>query len=932
LETSTKTGTQSKRLTALVLALLLALTPILALPATAVATATATTPWDGTSYDYTWYNGDDTVFHLTTAAQFAGFAAIVNNKQEVSALGAVTGINTGIPADDFSGKTVYLDVDVDLGAVNTEAGWSGNAWPIIGYYTSSAIGTGSSNGTVGRPFKGTFDGQFHKISNLYVPYDGASDDNALGNSHGLFGDLGATGIVKNFVVTSGFVKGARFTAGIVGRNWGTVDSVINHADVVGNGRAGAGGIVGANYDNGPDPYVKNAINYGSVYNSKNATAGTPSAGGIVSTNEGYIQNSLNLGTVTTGGITNFGGIATGIVTAALVTNSYYLDTAAARPGGVTAKTADEIKAWSFAAVLGDAFVADYGGNNGGYPTLLGYATAQGWPTEAPQLHGGETITAGGDYTLAADATGIITISTTAAVTITGNGIGTGVEADANVSLYIKYTVAGANLTINNVYLRGKTDNSILDFIGLGNTLTIAGTNLIEKNGLSGGAATGLIHVPDTASLLVNGDGTLYFYKQGAGAAFGGVRGEANGALTFDGPTIFGKGTHQGALIGTGANASLLTAGDIRFISGEYTITNIATGAAIGGGGGNGGAGGGNVYIEGGLFNINTDYSGAAIGGGGYSGGDNTSLGGNVFISGGSIRTFIDFNAVFNNDGDYPNNPSATWDVTNYGISDNSISARKLNNETDRENVYQLAFDTSEVTPVDGKYTVKFDDSDTPYYVGGTHNYKYINEHLTKSQQLPVDNTLSNWTANTDTNLYLYATGENHKIVVNDETFYAIWNGDTHSFEITDVEPEAPVTIVSIDLVALPTKLAYAVGGTFDAAGISIVATYSDETTAAVTAFTISNEDELTTDDTQITVSGTFGGESFSFDIEITVVIAGDISGDGEIGQDDTIDLQALILRGNLTPEEFARADLNGDGKVNLVDVALLKKLLKDLGA
>ncbi|MDR0916600.1 MAG: dockerin type I domain-containing protein [Oscillospiraceae bacterium] len=62
------------------------------------------------------------------------------------------------------------------------------------------------------------------------------------------------------------------------------------------------------------------------------------------------------------------------------------------------------------------------------------------------------------------------------------------------------------------------------------------------------------------------------------------------------------------------------------------------------------------------------------------------------------------------------------------------------------------------------------------------------------------------------------------------------------------------------------------------------------------------------------------------------IIVGDISGDGEISQDDVILLQELILRGNLTQEEFARADLNHDGKVNLVDVALLKKMIKELGA
>jgi hypothetical protein len=296
--------------------------------------------WDGVSYDYSWYgNGTATTYTISTAAGFAGLAKIVNNKAETSAAGkletAIGKVDSTLPADDFQNKTVLLDVDIDLASF---------AWPIIAYYTSSGVvGTGSANGTVGRPFKGVFDGGFHEINNLFVPYDGTGDDTPTGNSHGLFGDLGATGIVENIIVKSGSVKGARFTGGIVGRNWGRVENCINYASVEGNGRAGAGGIVGASYDNGPDPYVVNCINYGTVYNSKSATAGTPSAGGIVSTNEGYIQNCLNFGSITTGGITNFGGITTAGTGAALLSNNYYLNTSSTNAGGGTAKTLDEIK-------------------------------------------------------------------------------------------------------------------------------------------------------------------------------------------------------------------------------------------------------------------------------------------------------------------------------------------------------------------------------------------------------------------------------------------------------------------------------------------------------------------------------------------------------------------------------------------------------------
>jgi hypothetical protein len=378
------------------------------------------TLWDGVTYDISWYNADDTEFTLTTAAQFAGLAQIVNNKPEASEAGAVVGTNSAIPADDFLGKTVTLATDLDLGGVEVSAAaldnsttpatwtapvWTGVEWTPIGSYTSSGLhAAGSENGLYGRPFKGTFDGGFHAISNLNVPYTGTSDDSAAGNSHALFGDLGPAGTVKNVVVASGAVKGARFNGAIVGRNWGTVDSCASYATVYGNGRGGAGGITGVNYDNGPDPYVTNCVSYGLVYNSKNATAGTPSAGGITSTNEGYIVNCLFVGKVGTGGITNYGAITTNNFTS--VSNSYYLDDSrlpATAQAGAASKTAAEIKAPSFVALLnggGDAFNYDSGDVNGGWPLLAG---AGGTPYVPVPTFGVTVDTAIANGTVAPDA-------------------------------------------------------------------------------------------------------------------------------------------------------------------------------------------------------------------------------------------------------------------------------------------------------------------------------------------------------------------------------------------------------------------------------------------------------------------------------------------------------------------------------------------------
>lgn len=56
----------------------------------------STTRWDG-AVDLSWYNGTDTEFTLTTPAQLAGLAALVNS-------------NTA----DFAGKTIRPGADISL--------------------------------------------------------------------------------------------------------------------------------------------------------------------------------------------------------------------------------------------------------------------------------------------------------------------------------------------------------------------------------------------------------------------------------------------------------------------------------------------------------------------------------------------------------------------------------------------------------------------------------------------------------------------------------------------------------------------------------------------------------------------------------------------------------------------------------------------------
>jgi hypothetical protein len=60
----------------------------------------------------------------------------------------------------------------------------------------------------------------------------------------------------------------------------------------------------------------------------------------------------------------------------------------------------------------------------------------------------------------------------------------------------------------------------------------------------------------------------------------------------------------------------------------------------------------------------------------------------------------------------------------------------------------------------------------------------------------------------------------------------------------------------------------------------------------------------------------------------TDIIKGDINADGIVSTSDLILLKKYILGvGTLTPQQFDRADLSGDTKVNSIDLAILKRII-----
>ncbi|MBQ3593427.1 MAG: hypothetical protein II982_03585, partial [Clostridia bacterium] len=241
-------------------------------------------------------------------------------------------------------------------------------------------------GSASTPFAGTFDGQFHKISNLYISQDTST-------YMGLFGYN--TGTIKNLIITSGNVTGYRYTAAIAAFNNGTVRNCENAATVKGNaftagivghntgtvsGCSNSANIFGTEYTSGIVAYnytgtVTDVEYKGEIIDCYNTgyVSGVSYSGGIVGAlmgEAGNLKNCYNSGTVV--GRTNSGAIA-GYNNRATVSNCHYLEDSAVdgignSKEGTESKTSTMLKSEYFTTLLNnDRLWSRNSAINGGYP-------------------------------------------------------------------------------------------------------------------------------------------------------------------------------------------------------------------------------------------------------------------------------------------------------------------------------------------------------------------------------------------------------------------------------------------------------------------------------------------------------------------------------------------------------------------------------------
>jgi hypothetical protein len=277
--------------------------------------------------DTEWYNDTSTTFTITTAEQLAGLAKLVSD------------------GNSFAGKTVKLGADIDL---------STHYWLPIGGNRSIA-----GNTPTGTRFEGTFDGgavdSSGKISNYNVTGltiswntndlmpDGMSVSDSNYSGFGLFGVVGADGLVENLNVSGSITSNARMYAvgGVVGycagdilnchnavtinisssysARTGGVAGELNNASADAEsdikfcsntasvqGARDVGGIVGAVYcTNAGGSVVDNVYNTGSV---STVVADQIRIGGIVGTSQGYVSHTYSVGSID---LTSNGGDAVG---------------------------------------------------------------------------------------------------------------------------------------------------------------------------------------------------------------------------------------------------------------------------------------------------------------------------------------------------------------------------------------------------------------------------------------------------------------------------------------------------------------------------------------------------------------------------------------------------------------------------------------------
>ncbi|WP_420637790.1 GLUG motif-containing protein [Candidatus Poriferisocius sp.] len=216
------------------------------------------------------------------------------------------GPDMGCPSTGCDGYELTADLDLDT---------NGNGQADNGdtYWNSGAGWT-----PIGDTFSGVFDGKHHTIANLHINATGTPTH----TNHGLFGEIGVDGEVRNVSLVNASVTVAASNAvnvgAVAGVNKGSVSACAATGSVTSNTTAtDIGGLVGKN--DGSAATITGCYADVTVSVSRTASA----VGGLVghNVNGATITNSYAQGAVSSSGSANLGGLV-GASKGSTITDSY----------------------------------------------------------------------------------------------------------------------------------------------------------------------------------------------------------------------------------------------------------------------------------------------------------------------------------------------------------------------------------------------------------------------------------------------------------------------------------------------------------------------------------------------------------------------------------------------------------------------------------
>lgn len=230
---------------------------------------------DEGNYSTAWYDDapagtgtKDRPYVISTAQDLAGLSYMMQND---------TTIRNRYKQEKFADKYIVLDRDIDLSA---------HQWRPIGFWSFSTVETDQTI-----YFKGTFDGQGHRITGLTITDIDLSAYNSCGAA--LFaepgGVQGSTHEIRNFFISGTIKPAGKRTwpyAGLVAGSgiFANYRNIVASGDVEANATGYQDGDAGILIGTNRGGYVKNVVTYGSASQTKTKTAGGISGrGGQTST-------------------------------------------------------------------------------------------------------------------------------------------------------------------------------------------------------------------------------------------------------------------------------------------------------------------------------------------------------------------------------------------------------------------------------------------------------------------------------------------------------------------------------------------------------------------------------------------------------------------------------------------------------------------------